>query len=109
MEPRGLGALQLAFEQLKKKLAAAGLFDQSRKRPLPVLPRKIGVVTSLDGAAFRDILSVLGKRYPQAHVVIRPARVQGDGAAQDIAHALRMIARRRGRRRHHRRARRRLD
>jgi exodeoxyribonuclease VII large subunit len=92
MEPRGLGALQLAFEQLKKKLAAAGLFDQARKRPLPLLPRKIGVVTSLDGAAFRDILSVLGKRYPQAHVVIRPARVQGEGAAGDIAHGLRMIA-----------------
>ena len=93
LEPKGLGALQLAFEQLKKRLDAAGLFDPARKRPLPVLPRKIGVVTSLDGAAIRDILSVLAKRYPQAHVVIRPARVQGEGAAQDIARGLQMIAR----------------
>jgi exodeoxyribonuclease VII large subunit len=93
LEPKGLGALQLAFEQLKKRLEAAGLFDPARKRPLPVLPRKIGVVTSLDGAAIRDILSVLGKRYPQAHVVIRPARVQGEGAAQDVARALQVIAR----------------
>ena len=93
LEPKGLGALQLAFEQLKKRLDAAGLFDPARKRPLPVLPRKIGVVTSLDGAAIRDVLSVLAKRYPQAHVVIRPARVQGEGAAQDIARGLQMIAR----------------
>ena len=93
IEPQGLGALQLAFEQLKKRLEAAGLFDPARKRPLPVLPRKIGVVTSLDGAAIRDILSVLAKRYPQAHVVIRPARVQGEGAAQDVARGLQMIAR----------------
>jgi exodeoxyribonuclease VII large subunit len=93
LEPKGLGALQLAFEQLKKRLDQAGLFDPARKRPLPVLPRKIGVVTSLDGAAIRDILSVLAKRYPQAHVVIRPARVQGDGAAQEVARGLQMIAR----------------
>ena len=93
LEPKGLGALQLAFEQLKKRLDAAGLFDPARKRPLPVLPRKIGVVTSLDGAAIRDILSVLAKRYPQAHVVIRPARVQGEGAAQEVARGLQMIAR----------------
>ena len=93
LEPRGLGALQLAFEQLKRRLDAAGLFDPARKRMLPVLPRKIGVVTSLDGAAIRDILSVLAKRYPQAHVVIRPARVQGEGAAQDVARGLQMIAR----------------
>ena len=93
LEPKGLGALQLAFEQLKKRLDGAGLFDPARKRPLPVLPRKIGVVTSLDGAAIRDILSVLAKRYPQAHVVMRPARVQGEGAAQDIARGLQMIAR----------------
>ena len=83
MEPRGLGALQLAFEQLKKKLQAEGLFDPSRKRPLPSLPRKIGVVTSLDGAAVRDILKVLGRRYPNAHIVIRPSRVQGEDAAAD--------------------------
>ncbi len=91
MQPDGRGALQLAFEQLKARLEAEGLFEPARKRPLPVLPRKIGVVTSLDGAAIRDILSVLRKRYPQAHVVIRPARVQGDGAAQDVARGLRLI------------------
>ena len=89
LEPHGLGALQLAFEQLKKKLQAEGLFDRGRKRPLPSLPRKIGIVTSLDGAALRDIIKVLGRRYPNAHLVIRPTRVQGDGAAADIAEALR--------------------
>lgn len=93
LEPQGLGALQLAFEQLKKRLAADGLFAADRKRPLPLLPRKIGVVTSLDGAALRDILSVLGARYPQAHVVIRPARVQGEGAAADVARGLGAICR----------------
>jgi exodeoxyribonuclease VII large subunit len=93
LEPKGLGALQLAYEQLKRKLDAAGLFDPARKRPLPLLPRKIGVVTSMEGAAIRDILSVLAKRYPQAHVVIRPARVQGEGAAQDVARGLQQIAR----------------
>ena len=91
LEPHGLGALQLAFEQLKKKLQAEGLFDRGRKRPLPSLPRKIGIVTSLDGAALRDIIKVLGRRYPNAHLVIRPTRVQGDGAAADIAAALRAI------------------
>ena len=82
MEPHGLGALQLAFDQLKRRLQAEGLFDAARKRPLPALPRKIGIVTSLDGAAIRDIIKVLGRRYPNAHLVIRPARVQGEGAAR---------------------------
>jgi exodeoxyribonuclease VII large subunit len=91
LEPHGLGALQLAFEQLKKKLQAAGLFDPGRKRPLPALPRKIGIVTSLDGAAIRDIIKVLHRRHPNAHLVIRPARVQGDGAAGELAQALRAI------------------
>jgi len=93
LEPHGLGALQMAFEQLKKKLQAEGLFDQSRKRPLPSLPRKIGIVTSLDGAALRDIIKVLRRRHPNAHLVIRPTRVQGDGAAADVAEALRAIVR----------------
>src|SRR5580765_7349413 len=88
LEPQGLGALQLAFEQLKKRLQAEGLFDPARKRPLPALPRKIGIVTSLDGAAIRDIINVLGRRYPNAHIVIRPTRVQGEGAGADIARAL---------------------
>ena len=89
LEPHGLGALQLAFDQLKKRLQAEGLFDAARKRPLPALPRKIGIVTSLDGAAMRDIIKVLRRRYANAHLVIRPARVQGEDAAPEIARALR--------------------
>ena len=88
IEPRGLGARQLALDQLKRRLQAEGLLDASRKRPLPALPRKIGIVTSIDGAAIRDILKVLGRRYQNAHVIIAPARVQGDTAAADIARAL---------------------
>jgi exodeoxyribonuclease VII large subunit len=91
LEPQGLGALQLAFDQLRKRLQAEGLFDVAKKRPLPALPRKIGIVTSLDGAAIRDILKVLRRRYRNVHVVIRPTRVQGEGAAAEIAHALRQI------------------
>src|SRR5436190_1447180 len=93
MEPQGLGALQLAFDQLKARLQEEGLFDAARKRPLPALPRKIGIVTSLDGAAIRDIIKVLGRRYANAHIVIRPARVQGDGAAVEIARGIRAIGR----------------
>jgi exodeoxyribonuclease VII large subunit len=93
LEPQGFGALQLAFEQLKKTLAAEGLFDPSRKRPLPALPRRIGIVTSIDGAALRDVVRVLRRRYPNAHLVIAPTRVQGEGAARDIARALAAIAR----------------
>ncbi len=91
MEPHGLGALQLAFDQLKRRLQAEGVFDAARKRPLPALPRKIGIVTSLDGAAIRDIIKVLDRRYPNAHLVIRPARVQGEGAASDVARGIRDI------------------
>lgn len=90
-EPRGTGARQLAFEQLRRKLADEGLFDASRKRPLPALPRRIGIVTSLDGAALRDIVKVLGRRHPNAHLVISPARVQGEGAARSIVAALRRL------------------
>jgi exodeoxyribonuclease VII large subunit len=96
LEPEGLGARQLAFDQLKKRLASEGLFDPARKRPLPALPRKIGIVTSLDGAAVRDIINVLRRRYANAHLVIRPTRVQGEGAALDIARGLRAIARVKG-------------
>ena len=92
MEPKGLGALQLAFEQLKKTLHAEGLFDSARKRPLPALPRRIGIVTSADGAALRDILKVLKRRAPNASILIRPARVQGDDAVADVVTALRQIA-----------------
>ncbi len=91
MEPKGLGALQLAFEQLKTKLQAEGLFERGRKRALPALPRRIGIVTSADGAALRDILKVLKRRAPQASVLIRPARVQGDDAVADVVTALRQI------------------
>jgi exodeoxyribonuclease VII large subunit len=96
MEPRGLGALQLAFDQLKKRLQAEGLFAAERKRPLPALPRRIGIVTSLDGAAIGDILKVLRRRAPNASVLIRPARVQGEGAADDVARGLRAIVRAKG-------------
>jgi exodeoxyribonuclease VII large subunit len=91
LEPEGLGALQLAFEQLKERLSKEGLFDPRRKRTLPALPRKIGIVTSLEGAAVRDIIQVLRRRYPNAHLVIRPTRVQGEGSALEIARALRAI------------------
>jgi len=92
LEPRGAGALQLAFEQLKKRLSSEGLFAQERKRPLPAFPRKIGIVTSLVGAAIRDIVTVISRRYPNAHLVIRPSRVQGEGAAADVARGLQAVA-----------------
>ncbi len=93
LEPQGLGALQLAFDQLKKRLQAEGLFDPARKRALPALPRKIGVVTSLEGAAIRDIINVLRRRHTNIQLVIRPARVQGEGAALEIARGLRAVGR----------------
>ncbi|NQU10998.1 exodeoxyribonuclease VII large subunit [bacterium] len=86
--PKGLGASQLAFEELKRKLQAEGLFESSRKKPLPALPQQIGVVTSPTGAAIRDFLKVLGRRFPNVRVVINPVRVQGDGAAAEIAAAI---------------------
>jgi len=88
LEPKGLGALQLAFEQLKAKLAAEGLFDPERKRPLPRFPRKIGVVTSPGGAAVRDILQIIARRFADLHIVIAPVRVQGDEAPGEIVEAL---------------------
>jgi exodeoxyribonuclease VII large subunit len=88
IEPVGLGALQLAFEQLKKRLEAEGLFAPERKKPLPVLPRRIGVVTSPTGAAIRDILRVLKRRFPNAHVLLFPVKVQGEGAAKEIAEGI---------------------
>ncbi|MCP4650766.1 MAG: exodeoxyribonuclease VII large subunit [PVC group bacterium] len=87
-EPKGKGALQLKFEQLKKKLAEEGLFEQARKRPIPFLPQKIGVVTSPTGAAIRDILNIIERRYANVHVIIRPALVQGKTAAADIAQGI---------------------
>ena len=88
MEPKGLGALQLAFEQLKRKLEAEGLFDQARKRPLPAFPRVIGIVTSPTGAAVRDMLNIIGRRFADLHILITPVRVQGDEAPGEIVRAL---------------------
>ena len=93
LEPRGLGALQLAFDQLKARLAAEGLFDEGRKRPLPRFPRKIGIVTSPSGAAIRDMLRVIGRRFGELHIVLAPCRVQGDGAAEEIAQGIRDLNR----------------
>jgi exodeoxyribonuclease VII large subunit len=83
-----MGALQLAFEQLKKRLEAEGLFDAARKKPLPVLPRRIGLVTSPRGAAVRDVLRILLRRFPNVHLILYPVRVQGEGAARDIVEAI---------------------
>ncbi len=94
MEPVGVGSLQLAFEQLKARLAAEGLFDPERKRPLPLMPRKIGVITSPTGAVIRDILRILKRRNRGIDVLIFPVRVQGDGAAEEIAEAIRILNRR---------------
>jgi exodeoxyribonuclease VII large subunit len=96
VEPKGKGALQLAFEQLKEKLKAEGLFDEARKRKLPLRPRTIGVVTSPTGAAIRDILRILERRYAKLRVVIYPARVQGEGAAAEIAEGIDTLGARRG-------------
>src|SRR5574341_2348488 len=88
MEPKGVGALQLAFEQLKAKLEAEGLFDAARKRLLPRLPRKIGVITSPTGAVIRDILTIIGRRFPGLAILIHPTQVQGESAAPEIALAI---------------------
>ena len=96
IEPVGAGALQLAFEQLKEKLAAEGLFEKSRKRPIPFLPRRIAVVTSPDGAAIRDILQVARRRFDGLAITIYPARVQGAGAAGEIVAGIRAFNRQGG-------------
>jgi len=88
MEPSGIGALQIAFEQLKEKLKKEGLFEESQKKLIPVFPRTIGVVTSESGAAIRDIINVLFRRFPNCRLVLNPAPVQGEGAAEKIARAI---------------------
>jgi exodeoxyribonuclease VII large subunit len=88
MEPVGIGELELAFRQLYERLEKEGLFDASVKRGIPRHPRVVGIVTSETGAAIRDLLSVLGRRAPHVQVVVRPARVQGAGAAEDVARAI---------------------
>ncbi len=89
LEPKGVGALQLAFEQLKKKLEAEGLFDPGRKRPIPPFPQKIGIVTSPTGAVIRDMIHVLTRRFPNIQILLNPVLVQGKGAASEIAQAIR--------------------
>jgi exodeoxyribonuclease VII large subunit len=89
LEPAGFGALQLAFEQLKEKLSAEGLFEPARKKPLPVLPRTVGVVTSPTGAVIRDIVRVLRRRFVNMNLILFPARVQGDGASEQIIRGIR--------------------
>src|SRR5260370_824095 len=91
LEPAGRGALQLAFEQLKKRLEAEGLFDAARKKPLPVLPSRIGLITSPRGAAVRDVVRILTRRFPNVHLTVFPVRVQGEGAAQEIVKALKFF------------------
>ena len=93
VEPAGLGALQLAFEQLKKQLAEEGLFDPARKKPIPMLPQRIAIVTSPTGAAIRDVLNVLGRRFDGLHVQVYPVRVQGREASREIAAAVRHLSR----------------
>ncbi len=88
LQPRGVGELQMAFERLKRKLAAEGLFSSERKKPLPEYPQRIGIVTSPTGAVLRDMLSVLQRRYPLVEVVFCPVKVQGPGAAEEIARAI---------------------
>ena len=95
LEPKGAGALQIAFEQLKAKLFAEGLFDQARKKPLPALPRRIGVVTSRSGAALQDILNILRRRHESASVLIYPAQVQGDAASVEVSAGVRYFNRQR--------------
>ena len=92
LQPRGLGLLQAKFEALKRKLEAEGLFDPARKRVLPKFPRRIGIVTSASGAAIRDLLNVLRRRAPWLQILINPVRVQGTGAAEEIAVAIRELA-----------------
>src|SRR5207247_3383089 len=91
-QPRGVGVLQAKFKALKRKLEGEGLFAAERKRPLPKFPRRIGIVTSQSGAAVRDMLNVLRRRAPWLQILINPVRVQGTGAAQEIAVAIRELA-----------------
>lgn len=94
LEPEGVGALQIAFEQLKEKLALEGLFDRRQKKPLPFLPRRVSVVTSPTGAVFFDIMHVLNRRFPNLNIDILPVKVQGDDAAGEISDALDLLNRR---------------
>lgn len=91
MKPAGVGELQAAFEKLKQKLAAEGLFDDEHKKPIPGFPKKIGIVTAKDGAAFQDMKSIAARRYPLVELVISPCKVQGEGAALEIAEGIKLL------------------
>jgi exodeoxyribonuclease VII large subunit len=93
IEPVGLGALQLAFDQLKKRLEAEGLFSEARKKPLPMLPSRIGLITSPRGAAVRDVVGILRRRFHNVHLTLFPVRVQGEGAATEIVRAVQFFQR----------------
>jgi exodeoxyribonuclease VII large subunit len=93
LEPQGVGALQLAFEQLKKKLAVEGLFSPERKRPLPRFPRRIGLVTSARGAAIADMVNILSRRFPGLHIRLYPAQVQGEGSVDDVCRGIEYFSR----------------
>jgi len=88
MKPAGIGELQLAFEQLKNRLRQEGLFDEELKQPIPLYPEKIGIVTSPTGAAIQDLLNILNRRFPGVEIILKPVRVQGEGAAREIASAI---------------------
>lgn len=91
LDPVGAGALRVAFEQMRERLAAEGLFDEALKRPLPLLPRRVGVVTSPTGAAIRDIVHAITRRTRTVNIIVAPARVQGEGAAREVARAIRSL------------------
>jgi exodeoxyribonuclease VII large subunit len=91
MKPEGVGELQEAFERLKKKMEEEGLFDEKFKKSIPTFPKKIGIVTAVDGAAFKDMISVAERRFPLVELVITPARVQGSGAAKSIAEGIKLL------------------
>ena len=91
MKPAGVGELQAAFEKLKQKLSAEGLFDDQYKKPIPKFPQKIGIVTAIDGAAFQDMKSIAARRYPLVELIIAKSKVQGDGAAADIAKNIKLL------------------
>ncbi|MEM7393756.1 MAG: exodeoxyribonuclease VII large subunit, partial [Verrucomicrobiota bacterium] len=93
VEEAGIGSLQEAFEKLKAKLAAEGLFDPERKKTLPLLPRRVGIVTSPSGAAIQDMLNIVNRRFPNLHILVAPTRVQGEGAAEEIAEGIRRLNR----------------
>ncbi len=94
MKPAGVGELQAAFEKLKQKLAAEGLFDEQYKKPIPKFPTKIGIATAIDGAAFQDMKSVAARRYPLAELIIASCKVQGEGAANEIVESIKALNRR---------------